>query len=760
MNGSMRNFGLNSQTLKLITSSRRHTLGTKYVELSDAERHAYVLTHSALKEMGEVARGYLKEPEKFELRMTSGFNPKSGIRGYIPKDLWFAIFPKINKEALAANPQLFMIISDRGIEYGFGAAVHPSQFSTQSLKKLVRNTAPAVFDQLPLPESAEAIKIENAILNQPETWFFRKKHRQPPQGEEFSSFHSWLSYLQSQEGYKNAAGCISRYEVADSLENMNLNDALKNMTQIFEPLLDRDWVDSIVVPPISATRSKETFEQVFTAFLKALELEKGNTFNINEPLKKTMDDVISWLRGRPAVTSRRHLNLKLSVGNGNWASVPWLALMDERITKTTQKGIYGVFLISEDLSTIFLTLNQGITDLVKTFGQKNAELKMHEIASEVRGELGALESEGFILDNNISLGSSASNAKNYEKATIAHIMLQSKNLPEDDQIDNLLETLLVAYDDVVRLKGKTDEKETVVTTFESGIENYDIEDALKDLFLNRDTLEEYLEIWHSKTNMILQGAPGVGKSFTAQRLAYALLGAKDPKKIQMVQFHQSYSYEDFVQGYRPNGAQGFVLENGIFYTFCETARDDPQGKYVLIIDEINRGNLSKIFGELMLLIEPDKRDPSWATRLTYAGSGTPHFYVPPNLYILGMMNTADRSLSLVDYALRRRFAFANLKPLFHSPKFKAHLSGKGVADEVIQRISMRMGVLNQDIAGDRNNLGPGFQIGHSFFTPTSTVHNSEVWYERVIKTEIAPLLQEYWFDDPDKVEQHLSQLSN
>ncbi|MEI4263955.1 AAA family ATPase [Roseovarius sp. D0-M9] len=239
----------------------------------------------------------------------------------------------------------------------------------------------------------------------------------------------------------------------------------------------------------------------------------------------------------------------------------------------------------------------------------------------------------------------------------------------------------------------------------------------------------------------------------ARRLAYALIGYRDDHKVQSVQFHQSYSYEDFVQGYRPNGSQGFERKNGSFYEFCNRAINDPDGTYVFIIDEINRGNLSKIFGELMLLVEPDKRDVKWATKLAYATEQEPNFYVPANVYILGMMNTADRSLSLVDYALRRRFAFVAMEPLYGAPKYRSHLQRYGLPEDMINKITNGMGELNQDIESDRVNLGPGFRIGHSFFTPTTTVVDPELWFRRVVETEIYPLLEEYWFDAPENADQ-------
>lgn len=289
---------------------------------------------------------------------------------------------------------------------------------------------------------------------------------------------------------------------------------------------------------------------------------------------------------------------------------------------------------------------------------------------------------------------------------------------------------------------------------------YSIEDAVRELLISRENFEEMLESLHSKKNLILQGPPGTGKSFVAKRLAYALLGFKDDSRIESVQFHQSFSYEDFIQGFRPKkDGSGFTLKNGVFYRFCQNALLDPTRPYIFIIDEINRGNLSKIFGEVMLLIETDKRGPEWAVSLTYSDESASKFYIPANIHILGMMNTADRSLAIVDYALRRRFAFKDVLPGFDSDKFGPLLESKGVEPQVIVAIKSKMAAINKEIESSVD-LGRGFTIGHSFFVPFQDVTDSKAWYGRVINNEIVPLLREYWFDKKQsEVDQHLLSLS-
>ncbi|WP_167772703.1 AAA family ATPase [Ramlibacter henchirensis] len=275
---------------------------------------------------------------------------------------------------------------------------------------------------------------------------------------------------------------------------------------------------------------------------------------------------------------------------------------------------------------------------------------------------------------------------------------------------------------------------------------YTVDDAIEDIFLSKTDLEELIGLLSSKKNLILQGAPGTGKTYLAKRLAFALMGEAADDRVTMVQFHQSYSYEDFIGGYRPTG-EGFAFKSGVFSRFCAAATQRPTAKFVFVIDEINRGNLSKILGEVMLLMESDKRGPGWAIPLTYSTEQEPPFYIPENVYIIGLMNTADRSLAMVDYALRRRFAFWTLLPAFESARFKVHLQSREIPEAFTKKIVDRMSKLNAAIAADKD-LGAGFMVGHSFFTSPDESVSADAWYARVIRAEVAPLLAEYWFDKP------------
>jgi len=274
-------------------------------------------------------------------------------------------------------------------------------------------------------------------------------------------------------------------------------------------------------------------------------------------------------------------------------------------------------------------------------------------------------------------------------------------------------------------------------------DKYTKESFLKEVFIDSEKYDSIASVLKRKKNIILEGAPGVGKTFIAKRLAYSLIGRKDNSKIKLIQFHQNYSYEDFIEGYRPT-EKGFKLEKGIFYNFCELAKNDPDNNYYMVIDEINRGNLSKIFGELLMLIENDKRGLEYKLTLAYSKE---EFYIPDNLYIIGLMNTADRSLALIDYALRRRFSFIRIEPSFDNELFIQEFNKK--FDVQFNSIIDIIKSINNDIEKDKS-LGSGFEIGHSYFLPKlKNEKGNKKDLEDIIRFEIIPLLEEYWYDDED-----------
>jgi 5-methylcytosine-specific restriction protein B len=308
----------------------------------------------------------------------------------------------------------------------------------------------------------------------------------------------------------------------------------------------------------------------------------------------------------------------------------------------------------------------------------------------------------------------------------------TKVLTDITPYTDYVEKLEALFDDEL----SEEEVEEVKVSYPS----YSPEDFLSEVFMSKEKYEILTQLLKNKKNIILQGAPGVGKTFAAKRLCYSIMGVKDAKRVMMIQFHQSYSYEDFIEGYRPE-ATGFKLKKGPFYKFCREAEKDDENDYFFIIDEINRGNLSKIFGELFMLIENDKRGVS--LKLLYSDE---KLSVPKNVYIIGIMNTADRSLAMLDYALRRRFAFFEFAPAFDTEGFREYRKSKNNAkfDNLIAAIEKLNIVIEEDAT-----LGKGFRIGHSYFCTSGEI--DDMWLNSIITYEIVPLLNEYWFDEPNKV---------
>lgn len=286
--------------------------------------------------------------------------------------------------------------------------------------------------------------------------------------------------------------------------------------------------------------------------------------------------------------------------------------------------------------------------------------------------------------------------------------------------------------------------------------SYTKDDFLTDVFMSVPDFTHLERLLRRKKNIILQGAPGVGKTYTAKRLAYAMMGEKDESRIESVQFHQNYSYEDLIMGYKPC-EDSFSLQHGIFYEFCHRAANDPSRDYFFIIDEINRGNLSKIFGELLQLIEVDYREK--AIRLAYSKDEL--FAVPSNLYIIGMMNTADRSLAMIDYALRRRFSFFDMAPGFDSEGFAEY--SKSIPSPYFGKLVKAVKAVNDDILKD-DSLGKGFLIGHSYLVqPVHGDDRDENLFdydmtESIIEFDLIPLVSEYWFDNENRLNAAIDKL--
>ncbi len=319
----------------------------------------------------------------------------------------------------------------------------------------------------------------------------------------------------------------------------------------------------------------------------------------------------------------------------------------------------------------------------------------------------------------------------YGQAINSHKTISYENPAEGDSRGGIVSDLFSTYN--------------ATSTESEEYPEYTKESLLEEVFMKEEQYDAIVELLERKKNIILQGAPGFGKTFAAKRLAYSILGCEDESKVEFIQFHQSYAYEDFVLGYKPTET-GFTIEEGPFYKFCKKAEANG-GKHFFIIDEINRGNLSRIFGELLVLTEATKRNES-ATLLYTKES----FKVPDNVYIIGMMNTADRSLAMIDYALRRRFSFFPMEPAFGLESFNSYLDK--IATPKAKVLVAKIIELNNEIESD-DNLGRGFKIGHSYLCAEDLSDES---LKAIVQYEIIPLLEEYWYDEPSKVEKWSQEL--
>lgn len=434
------------------------------------------------------------------------------------------------------------------------------------------------------------------------------------------------------------------------------------------------------------------------------------------------------------------LTMRISFGQGNTAHVTWIGFLAEGQSPT--KGIYPVYLYYKADNILILARGVSATNPPDLNWEGGELVSVNDYFKENFGKSAIRYGESYIYEV-YDLNEELDEAR--VEADLAMLLGEYKGFLSVDEVRSPSSTYQVEP-----IEQKTETPQV--------LKSLSVDEAMEGVFIAKFQVQQILSLLKAKKNVVLQGPPGVGKTYVSKCLAYALMEEKAPDRVAMVQFHQSYSYEDFIQGYRPGDA-GFALQNGLFYQFCRKAAADTSRPYVFIIDEINRGNLSKIFGELMMLIESDKRGRDWQMPLTYSKNINETFYVPENVYLIGLMNTADRSLSMVDYALRRRFAFVNLDPAFVSEGFSRHLDSLGASEGMVSKIIAKMNSLNERIASDTASLGKGFCIGHSFFcsAPASGVFD-DAHFAQIIEYEIAPLLEEYWFDDPKTIEQIKSEL--
>ena len=376
----------------------------RYANLSSEEHAAYERVHAALGRLGLLVKNELGRTN-YEVRLTSGFHLQSGIRGGVPKDLWFGVYRQENVREFLGNPQLFAIVSGKGVEVGFYASTHPSHFTNAALKVRLRGAAPNIYRQLPDPESDQAAQLERNLQGR---WDYRRKSRLEPGRSEFDDLSSWLRYFKSPAGAKEGGGGITRWITGDALDATDLAEVVREMARVFEPLMSSIRALSGESPPNvaeSAAVVGRSFSSLFGEMLDKLELARRHPFREVPDLWQIMREIQTRLDSLGSLARRPHIVTKWSLGKGSWANVPWIALLNRNATTSTQSGTYVALLVSENLSAIYATLNQGITELVNELGQKAAVRTLKEQSEAYQAQLSHMTMSGIKLGNEIDLRS-------------------------------------------------------------------------------------------------------------------------------------------------------------------------------------------------------------------------------------------------------------------------------------------------------------------------------------------------------------------
>lgn len=476
------------------------------------------------------------------------------------------------------------------------------------------------------------------------------------------------------------------------------------------------------------------FETVLRDYRDA---RRTQLFSGSAPVAQALEQLRKQLASSVPVMSRPHLKVVASCGKGNWAHVPWISLLDTRITTSTTAGVYPVYLFNAEMRGVYATLNQGTTEKTRELGKRRANQYFEGVAERTRNFAPPHLADRFALDANISLESGTPLGAAYEPSTIVHRYYEAGRVPASEDILDDLERLLSLYDAYYEHRETIEQPESPTPTIpiaDASTRDPSLRDLANELLVPYGWLQDVVALWRRKRHIVFYGPPGTGKTYIARAIAAHL--AADEGHSRIVQFHPSYSYEDFVQGFRPSvSGQGFQLRNGPLLDLAGRATKSGQDA-CLFIDEINRGNVAKVFGELYFLLEYRGEE----IQLQYADEP---FSLPENLFLVGTMNTADRSIALLDAALRRRFHFF--------PMFPDRAPIQGILRRWLERHRPEMAHVADIVDWANAKMDDvNLLLGPSYFMQPDL---NESWFELTWQHSVLPYLEEQFLDDPERLDE-------
>jgi MrcB-like, N-terminal domain/EVE domain len=466
---------------------RCRAAGTAWVELAPEDREVYERIHLRLEDIAKSANAIANKTGSFKHRLTSRFTLNSGVGGSQPKDLWFGLYPE---HALLGMPQLYMIASARGVEYGFAPAIHPSDFSSQSYKRKLRVVIATLFAALPDPDSLATRELSQN-LESTGGWYFRRKARLDPFQNDFPDIQALIEFLRSREGLKWGAGSICRYVQPEQLNDstLDLKLAFENVVGLFSPFINQMRPASgaaAVIGPTSQGDADGMVDDIpqgdvigpgLEKFLQTYGSIRHQPFKRDDGLWGMMNHLSDQLSEIPAVQNRPNIMVKWSVGKGNWAPVPHISFLDQRETTTTQRGLYGVFLFREDLSGVYLTLNQGVTEFTKNHSHSEARKILKDRANQFGKMVSELTKRDFLIDSDIDLKTEGDLGLDYEASTIAYKLYSRGAVPSDAEISADLDQLLECYERILNTKESTRKS----WIFQANPEYFNIDGAIAEL---------------------------------------------------------------------------------------------------------------------------------------------------------------------------------------------------------------------------------------------------------------------------------------